>query len=360
MQLLKPEQFSAEKTNNESKLRLLKYIIYLVFALHTAVTLNAGFEIGWLNWFILTPIFFEIVLLAMLLTKDLSGKYQPYSYILIGISLIIFLSYGSPAPRTENNYLIAPFIPLIALFLLGKKPAWVCFAIIAIFVSATTLWLKPDPTNNYVFQGLLLHKGQTLIILITLACLVTAQIHLNLNSELSAQLHKFATSDYLTGVLNRHGIDAALEKAKNRAIQNNEPLALIIADIDFFKDLNDEHGHLAGDWCLENIAASLQMETHRIDPEAQVGRYGGEEFIVIMPNCKTIEEAQETSEHLRKMAGFAGSENVLGQSVSLTMGLAYAPAGSSNETLESLLDKADIALYQGKDSGRDKLVTADS
>jgi diguanylate cyclase (GGDEF)-like protein/PAS domain S-box-containing protein len=158
--------------------------------------------------------------------------------------------------------------------------------------------------------------------------------------DLLAEVKVLASSDALTGLPNRRTLDEQLPREMARARRAFAPLCLAIIDIDYFKAYNDAHGHPAGDIMLRDCAVAWDEE---LRGEDTIVRYGGEEFLVLLPDCP-LEQAAATVERLRAVT-------VDGQTCSA--GLA---CWDFSESVEDLLDRADTALYAAKDSGRDRLV----
>ena len=168
------------------------------------------------------------------------------------------------------------------------------------------------------------------------------------NSRRVEQMEKQAITDELTGLYNRRAFASLAEKEVGRARRYQRPLALILFDIDHFKNVNDTHGHLMGDQVLRILTEKVTKTTRSTDI---VCRYGGEEFIVLMPEAGR-EEAMAMAERLREMV--SGITVVApGGTLSLTisLGMAEFEAGS-DETLENLIHRADKAMYEAKAAGR--------
>jgi diguanylate cyclase (GGDEF)-like protein len=172
--------------------------------------------------------------------------------------------------------------------------------------------------------------------------------------EQRAYFEKAAYLDSLTGVHNRRWLNKAFPREVERCQTNNEPLSFAFIDIDFFKNFNDQHGHLAGDIVLRAIAQAL---TRVLRPTDLLARYGGEEFAIVFPRADAS-VALVVAERLRKAVSKLALRSYDGTPlppVSLSAGLATMLA---DDTVESLLARADKALYSAKDSGRDKVVAA--
>jgi diguanylate cyclase (GGDEF)-like protein len=157
-----------------------------------------------------------------------------------------------------------------------------------------------------------------------------------------AEVQKLAASDALTGLPNRRALDDQLPREMARALRAASPLCLAIIDIDHFKAYNDTYGHLAGDAVLRGCAAAWDGA---LRGEDTILRFGGEEFLVVLPDC-AAPEASEIVERLR-------AATPEGQTCSA--GLAVWKPG---ETVDDLVGRADAALYEAKESGRDRLVSA--
>lgn len=170
-----------------------------------------------------------------------------------------------------------------------------------------------------------------------------------LNRELqalTAELAYRATHDPLTGILNRAAIID--NGARHLAAQ---PLALIVLDIDFFKRINDEFGHPAGDRVLRDLAVCLSAV---VADENRVGRVGGEEFTVLLP-AHTLDEAAEVAERIRRRIEQHRFDAPIGRNVTVSLGVSWHPAGSA---FEAAYARADEALYGAKRAGRNQAVCA--
>lgn len=172
--------------------------------------------------------------------------------------------------------------------------------------------------------------------------------------EANKKLERLASLDELTQLANRRRFDQYLETEWCRQSEEQTPLSLILCDIDSFKSYNDTYGHPGGDECLRQVARAIGDAVDR--PSDLVARYGGEEFAVILPNTK-ITEAVQVAEHIQvKIAALqlphAGSQ--VSQYITVSLGVAsMVPASESGA--EILIAAADLALYQAKDMGRDRI-----
>ncbi|MEM7043923.1 MAG: GGDEF domain-containing protein [Pseudomonadota bacterium] len=163
-----------------------------------------------------------------------------------------------------------------------------------------------------------------------------------------------ALTDGLTGIANRRCFDERLEQLTIEATRDDEPLCLLIGDIDHFKSFNDTHGHRVGDKVLKQVALTL---TQCIKGRDLAARYGGEEFAVILPQTD-MEGAEKVSEQIRqsiakKKIKMKSSGETLG-AITISIGASqYVPG----ESLSALVDRADQGLYRAKREGRNRTVT---
>lgn len=164
-----------------------------------------------------------------------------------------------------------------------------------------------------------------------------------------------ARKDSLTGLSNRRSLDEELDREWRRALREQLPLSVLVIDIDHFKGYNDKYGHLQGDECLKQVATLL--ESHLLRPRDQVFRYGGEEFIALLPNT-TPEQAMEVAQHLCQAVHALHIENTASRHygvVTISVGVASRSASQIPGThVSSLIAAADAALYQAKAMGRNQ------
>ena len=163
-------------------------------------------------------------------------------------------------------------------------------------------------------------------------------------------------ADSLTGVGNRRRFDQILETEWRRAIRSGQPLALILLDIDRFKDFNDKYGHLEGDECLKMVATKIFDSLPRTGDS--VSRYGGDEFAVILPGTN-LDGAMVVAEQLRLAIASLEDWNGLPHTesrVEISCGVsAVTPSHSDNP--KQLLEAADNGLYLAKSKGRNRVAS---
>jgi two-component system, cell cycle response regulator len=176
-----------------------------------------------------------------------------------------------------------------------------------------------------------------------------------LDEEFNRRLYESAVKDALTGVYNRRYFDERLHTEMTFAIRHQAPLALMLADIDHFKRINDERGHQVGDATLREIARRLSLV---LRAEDVVARYGGEEFAILCRNTGE-QQAAALADRLRLVSAdelcLADGHSV---GVTISIGIAVAP-GKGIDTEADLVRASDVALYQAKQRGRNCRVVFD-
>lgn len=162
----------------------------------------------------------------------------------------------------------------------------------------------------------------------------------------NVQLRSLADSDGLTALSNRRHFDAVFEQMMRRASERNEPVSLLLIDVDHFKRYNDTHGHQAGDDILRTLAVAMRES---VRPDTLVARYGGEEFAVLAPHCDAA-QAHDIAVRIRtRLAARL-------QDVTVSIGIATR-VGALGEDGGVLIARADAALYRAKRNGRDRIET---
>lgn len=166
------------------------------------------------------------------------------------------------------------------------------------------------------------------------------------------ELLTFAFTDYLTGLKTRGYFEQQFELELKRCERKKAPLALIMIDIDFFKQLNDRFGHHVGDQVLRDIASLLTKDMREIDT---VARYGGEEFVIILPETSAaaaMRVAQRIRRSVESARFFAGSSTTVEQ-LTISLGVAVYPEDSRFK--RDLIECSDAALYEAKSRGRNQV-----
>ncbi len=171
-------------------------------------------------------------------------------------------------------------------------------------------------------------------------------------SERFTATRRLATIDQLTGLLNRQAILERLEDELDRASRYDRVVSVVLIDLDHFKRINDAHGHAVGDAALRAAATALGANVRSVDA---VGRYGGEEFLLVLPETAP-DDAAEIAEKLRRIIASTPVDAGAGVKVAMTLSAGVAGGSGGSRFIDSLIREADEALYAAKSSGRDQVV----
>ena len=257
-------------------------------------------------------------------------------------------------------------------WLLRPQPATAAIVCAVVFgllnagLVAVAAWLvDPDTRLSDMLwdrERMLLDLTETCVgILVTIACALSTlllavalpPVVLLQRSLLHSQLKTQARTDPKTGVLNAGAWQGEATLAVDRARRRRDCLAVLLADVDYFKRVNDTHGHLTGDAVLRTLAAEMRQQVRESD---LVGRFGGEEFAILLSGT-TATEAYLVAERIRRGVGVV---RVLTKDtiVGVTVSIGVAVLGSHGGDLGELLEAADVALYRAKRAGRDRVCLA--
>ncbi|MEO5597926.1 MAG: sensor domain-containing diguanylate cyclase [Novosphingobium sp.] len=171
------------------------------------------------------------------------------------------------------------------------------------------------------------------------------------NISLREKLRTQSLRDPLTGLYNRRYMEDALERYLSLAERVGGATSVVMLDLDYFKQLNDEHGHAKGDAVLRDVAAQL---VGGLRPSDVVCRYGGEEFLIILPNCP-LEDAAAKAEQLRERVESLAEAH--GARISASFGIASVPATATSAA--EVIPQSDAALYRAKRDGKNRVQCAD-
>ncbi len=270
----------------------------------------------------------EVLLHGVVATAIIGWASGFHHYLLLVIPVVIVSAYY----RYSLRFLLACSVALLYLGLdLGYREATPAVAV-------------PEP----LIDGL--HYINLATVLLMLGVLAT--VYQRLVSRAEQGLHELACTDPLTQLRNRRFM---MEVAQHEAAvveRGGRPLSVLLGDIDHFKRINDLHGHAVGDGALRAIAQVLRDGVREVD---HVARWGGEEFLVLLPGTE-LDEAQQVADRLRRaVQALVEVEGRRQIGLSITLGLAELRPG---ESIEQALMRADRALYEGKQAGRNRVVLA--
>jgi diguanylate cyclase (GGDEF)-like protein len=198
-----------------------------------------------------------------------------------------------------------------------------------------------DPSSEHIETALLINMGVTLIISLVVLMLAHAALR-----GYHGKLETMATQDKLTGATSRQVFEFYFKQAVARSKRRDDPLSLVLVDIDLFKKINDNYGHQAGDRVLTRVA---QLIKSHVREEDIVCRWGGEEFLLMLTGCD-MTHAYDITEAIRSaVADLSIPFNKEVVSITLSAGIAQMQAG---ESLGQVVERADLHLYQAKNAGR--------
>jgi diguanylate cyclase (GGDEF)-like protein len=237
---------------------------------------------------------------------------------------------------------------------IGRGQYFVATAFILV-IAVLVLRLAGLATGNAETLALMAsNQVQALSFLTSIVCLVILSLGLVVMTKERADERNrvLAMQDELTGLTNRRSILDALEQQLAMARRSGQPLSLLMLDLDHFKRVNDSFGHLAGDAVLRQVAAGIAS---RLRTQDIAGRYGGEEFLVILPGT-TADGAVQLAEELR--TSIAAERIEIGEGHRVTITISIGVCGgipTADQRVEDLIDAADRALYRAKENGRDRV-----
>ncbi len=272
-------------------------------------------------------------------------------FVLLTFIMLFAVTYFTPGE--EYVYLWNITFPLLAFYLLSyKKGALITLIFYAVFFSyilnITPEIITPIGTENIIIS----------FTLIAIGLFMSERSKAYNNSKLeklrqreyqyNLELEKLSSIDKLTQIFNRSKLDELLDFMHQRAHRYQENFSVIILDIDYFKSVNDTHGHLVGDKILIDFSKLISDNIRSSDI---FGRWGGEEFLLILPNSSQ-DEAVQMAEHLRALIELHDFHYHFSNSASFGIATYH-----NEDNVISLLNRADKALYTAKDSGRNCVKT---
>ncbi|MGA9900317.1 MAG: GGDEF domain-containing protein [Terriglobales bacterium] len=308
---------------------------------------------------------FGTFLVSIIVYLLISREYNPswlsfassgFDVTLVSIGLALFLAMNQPHTAVNSKVVFEGYFLAIAATSL-RYDKRVCISAgllafgeyLAILYFAVTRWDLNSPIYAPYNYGVFGWSAQIsrLIIMLTASALSLAVV------ARGQKLLQLATSDPLTGLFNRAYVDDRFAIELSRARRYGKPLTIAVIDADRFKSLNDTHGHSAGDLVLRKIGAVLRDSFRQSDT---AGRYGGEEFVVILPETD-IDTAQRKLESLRELvAGTPVALPARGAKVQVTISAGLASFPQDGDDTARLFALADDRMFQAKKEGRNRVI----
>lgn len=204
-------------------------------------------------------------------------------------------------------------------------------------------------TKDQIFKQKVILAAILCVLSVISIFTVLLLIEINKRKKINAELHIMATTDKLTGVINRRAIESVIDKEMYRKKRYDNPVSLLILDLDHFKEINDQYGHAAGDEVLSKVAETIESSLRSSD---KVARWGGEEFVIVAANTN-ISDALILSHKICKEIESIDFENI--RTVTASIGVAEY---LSDEDFHQWYQRVDSALYSAKKEGRNRVVVA--
>ena len=282
-----------------------------------------------------------------------------WAFVLLTFSNILsYIGWGGLIAAVGNLMFVGSAIfTLVVAFLAWRRGnraagwfliAWTMLETVTIATAIRLLLDRAEHAEHLLYYGLPLS-------MVAAAILVALGVADRLREQRQAltEAERRAQTDPLTGVLNRRSLIERLDAACLRARARGLPIALLFIDLDHFKEINDSFGHAAGDACLKKIIGPIQTELRQSDV---IGRYGGEEFVVILSSAD-IAAAHPIAERIRNRVAEVRVEG-FGPPINLTCSIGVATSDTLGVWGEHLIAQADAAVYAAKRSGRNRVQVA--
>ncbi|WP_058554975.1 GGDEF domain-containing protein [Thiohalocapsa sp. ML1] len=279
---------------------------------------------------------------ANLFTLPARWKFTIETWAMLGLNAVAVWQTGRVDSPLMNLFLL---VVIFSALTLGKVITLLELALITSFYLLAAYSVNGTEIFQYeIFSSLMLHFAPFVLV-----AYVTSLLAADLGFA-RAYVERLAETDTLTGVNNMRAFNQALARLERRARALDEPLSLLMIDIDNLKAINDQHGHDAGSAAIRSVANAIKASVRANDI---VARYGGDEFAVLLPSASE-EAARHAGERLLKRIASCPLELPTGRiSVSVSIGLATFPVMAGD--VEDLLNHADKALYASKQAGRNRM-----
>ena len=318
-----------------------------LFILGTISQINL---IGWAHGRMMIT-FVTLTLLLWLLLRGSPRRFKTVGWTYEVLSLVESVSALVYVPVDELRILwFYTNIPCVFI-LLGQRPGWVVTGLTMVGFLVGNQHLDQPYSSNAVATGFLAmaYMGVSFH-----AYVDRSMSYFKRMRDYNAQLHDLASHDPLTRVLNAGAYYRACDQQIHASQRANQPFAVLFIDLDHFKSINDSFGHAVGDDVLRAVAQTLQANVRRSDV---VGRIGGEEFSVFLPNTQ-VKGAELLAENLRVAIESIHIE-VDGVRLKITASIGVAAKRFDDETMQAIQQHADQAMYEAKRGGRNRVSTFD-
>lgn len=338
-----------------STFRLVVQRSTILVAIICILDASIFFAVGDPNWWISV-----CVSLTCIPTYYLTSLKRSFPIFLLGVIIVIAIvsayctytgiRYGH---GINFHYKMMPIIPLFAVS--GRLPLrlkWILITLLVIVMVVLDYSVSHTPTTTLVSDrvAVFMRAINFSVPLMTIAALFIHYFLMVVQQQ--NQLKEHATTDPLTGLMNRRRLREVWALAEADGRRGGFPLSIALCDVDHFKAINDRYGHEVGDEVLRILGQALRQELRMTD---SVCRWGGEEFMLLLPHSDSVQTVVTANRILNSIANTPlkiGSHTI---SITITMGVATLKA---DEKFEAAAHRADIALYAGKAAGRNRVIAA--
>lgn len=324
----------------------------------------------WATWHVLFPLLVGVYAIGRRIPDWRIEPRRSYALGVLALGIVLGLAIAALAFRTVSPLLIGnadyrgavhlawgtvfvlDLVALLAVIVLTRARSvldlWLCVSLFSVLCS-TVLTLSSDLRFSV---GWYVARAYAIGTSVTVALVFMADF-----ATLYSRFARLATIDALTGIGNRRTFDERLDEALRAAVRDAKPLSLLMIDVDDFKRYNDTYGHFAGDEALRRIADAVRIAAER--PNDAATRYGGEEFAVILPDTD-LSGAQTVADRIRNEVARKNIPHRTSRAASyVTVSIGGTTVWAGLADARSVIERADAALYQAKEAGRNRAVIGD-
>ena len=336
-----------------SRLKLIKISCIMSSLVTLAYTIFYWLSLNRSDVSMLNMLFIITYLVPLVLIKQQMIKAAALTLLAVVMSHLFIYSYFIFSADAGFHFYYF-LVPTVTFLLFEDEKQWpkITFTLLGLvlfFICQTSqntpFVIVPDYVNQYFFISS--------ILVITVEVYVVLYVYTNTINHQTEALKVMASIDPLTAVNNRHVFESVGENLFLNAQRYGRSFSVLLIDIDWFKKINDNYGHLVGDITLKNIAQLLKNNIRNADI---IARYGGEEFIILLPELSKSEAETLANKLRNKVANCIIQQDDI--SFNCTVSIGVAEYRKSSSTFTDIIDEADKALYVAKDQGRNCVVCA--